>query len=356
MLYLTALILINAFLLSLIKKSLDRRILSTPNFSAKKTEYEKLLVENKKLKTGNHNLQNALDSIIALYDITEEICKSLDVDKVFIYFKEELNKYISVKDCKLLMVQESIKHFPIPLRKSLKVIAEGDFLEGKKVDLSLYKDCTIIPLNIQEELIGYLVADGLAGQDKEKFYILSQQFLLGIKRAILYEDVQELAIIDTLTNIFNRRHYLERFKEEIERSRKFNYKFCCLMIDIDYFKSFNDRYGHIVGDAILRELSKTIQENIRQIDLIGRYGGEEFSIILSETDKDAAQFAAQRIRLAIQDKRIRVYDEELKITVSIGISTFPYDGKDIERLIDKADTALYRAKQAGRNKVCLYGA
>jgi len=128
------------------------------------------------------------------------------------------------------------------------------------------------------------------------------------------------------------------------------------MIDIDYFKDFNDRYGHIVGDAILRELSRTIQENIRQIDLIGRYGGEEFSIILSQTDKDAAQFVAERIRLAIQDKRIRVYDEELKITVSIGISTYPYDGKGIERLIDKADSALYQAKQAGKNKVCAYKA
>ena len=128
------------------------------------------------------------------------------------------------------------------------------------------------------------------------------------------------------------------------------------MIDIDYFKDFNDRYGHIVGDAILRELSRAIQETIRQIDLIGRYGGEEFSIILSETDKDAARLAAERIRKAIEDRHIRVYGEELKITVSIGISTYPYDGEDIERLIDKADSALYQAKQAGRNRVCTFGA
>ncbi len=327
MLYLTALILINAFLLSLIKKSLDRRILSTPNFSAKKTEYEKLLVENKKLKTGNHNLQNALDSIIALYDITEEICKSLDVDKVFIYFKEELNKYISVKDCKLLKGESGLPE---------------------------YKGYTLFPLKIQDEFIGNLAVEGLKEEDKERFYILSQQFLLGIKRAILYEGVQALSIIDSLTNVFNRRYYLERFKEELERSIKFNYVFSCLMVDIDYFKSFNDRYGHIVGDAILRELSKTIQENIRQIDLLGRYGGEEFSIILSETDKDAASFAAERIRKAIEERRIKVYDEELKITVSIGVSNYPSDAKDMKTLIDKADSALYLAKQAGRNKVCLY--
>jgi len=311
-----------------LKKRLDKSI-DASNYDRIKDEYNNLLAENKKLKTANQNLQNALDSIIALYDITEQMSKSLDADKMFSYFRDEVNKYIRVNDLR--------------------------FLKGK-VDLSLYKDYTFSPLKIQEELIGYLAADGLRAEDKERFYILSQQFLLGVKRAILYQDVQELAIIDILTSVFNRRYYLERFKEELERSKKFNYKFCCLMIDIDYFKDFNDRYGHIVGDAILRELSRTIQENIRQIDLIGRYGGEEFSIILSQTDKDAAQFVAERIRLAIQDKRIRVYDEELKITVSIGISTYPYDGKGIERLIDKADSALYQAKQAGKNKVCAYKA
>lgn len=330
MLNLIVLVFISALLLISLKKRLDRSIINTPDFNRIKDRHDNLFAENKKLKTVNHNLENTLDSIIALYDITKQICKSLDADKVFSNFRDEINKYIRVSDCK--------------------------FLKEKKVDLSLYKDCAIIPLNIQEEPIGYLVADGLRGEDKERFYILSQQFLLGIKRAVLYKSVQELAIIDSLTNVFNRRYYLERFREEIERSRKFNYKFSCLMIDIDYFKDFNDRYGHIVGDAILRELSRTIQENIREIDLIGRYGGEEFSIILSETDKDAASFAAERIRKAIEEKSIKVYDEELKITVSIGVSTYPQDGKDMARLIDRADSALYKAKQSGRNKVCLYGA
>ena len=330
MLNLIVLVLFSALLLISLKKRLDRSIINTPDFNRIKDRCDNLVAENEKLKTANHNLENTLDSIMALYDITGQICKSLDADKVFSNFRDEINKYIRVSDLR--------------------------FLKGEKADLSLYKDCTIIPLNIQEELIGYLVADGLGLEDKERFHILSQQFLLGIKRAVLYKGVQELAITDSLTCVFNRRYYLERFKEEIERSRKFNYKFSCLMIDIDYFKDFNDRYGHVVGDAILRELSRTIQENIRQIDLICRYGGEEFSVILSETDKDAAGLAAERIRRAIEDRHVLVYDEELKITVSIGISTYPDDGKEIERLIDKADSALYQAKQTGRNKVCAFGA
>ncbi len=329
MLNLAVLVLFTLSLVTLLKKRLDRIIINMPKFKEISDEYKKLLAENEKLKTANSNLKNTLDGIIALYDITEKMNKTLDADKMFNYFRGEVNKYIRLNECA--------------------------FLKGR-ADLSQYKDCAIFPLKIEEELIGYLVAGGLKDEDKERFHILSQQFILGIKRATLYRGVQELAIIDGLTSAFNRRHYLERFREEMERSIKFNYIFSCLMIDIDYFKDFNDRYGHIVGDAILRELSRTIQENIRQIDLMCRYGGEEFSLVLSETDKDAARLAAERIRQAIQDQSIRVYDEELKITVSIGISSFPGDGKDIEMLIDKADSALYQAKQAGRNKVCLYEA
>ncbi|MDD4895027.1 MAG: GGDEF domain-containing protein, partial [Candidatus Omnitrophica bacterium] len=326
MLYLIALILINAFLLALFKKNLDKRIAAMPGFAGnERREYEKLLRENDKFKAGNRKLQNSLDGIIALYDLTKEISRYLEVDKVFSHFKEDLNKYISVKDCKL------IKAGPVPPECESYVL---------------------FPLTMKDELIGNLAVAGLQDEDQERFYILSQQFLLGIKRAVLYEGVQALCIIDGLTNVFNRRYYLERFKEELERSIKFNYVFSCVMVDIDYFKTFNDRYGHIVGDAILRDLSRTIQDNIRQVDLLSRYGGEEFSIILSEADKEAAHFAAERIRKAIEEKDIKVYDEDLKVTVSIGVSTYPTDGKDMETLIDNADSALYRAKQTGRNRVC----
>ena len=127
------------------------------------------------------------------------------------------------------------------------------------------------------------------------------------------------------------------------------------MVDIDHFKTFNDRYGHLVGDAILRSISDRIKENIRQVDLIGRYGGEEFSVILTETDKEGALLAAERIRRAVEANDINIYDESLKISVSIGIAVFPGDAVRPETLIEKADRALYQAKQTGRNKVCVCG-
>lgn len=279
-----------------------------------------------RLDKNASGLEDILEHKIALYDMAKDICKNLDKDKILESFYNQINKYIKVKECKMLLAD---------------------------ADTSRYKDYVIMPLEIEKELIGYLVASEMSSEDKDKFSILAHQFMLGIKRAFLYQRLQELAITDSLTGVFSRRYALERLEEEIERSRKFNYKFSAAMLDIDHFKNYNDRYGHLVGDAILREVSKATKESIRQIDLIGRYGGEEFLIILTETDKEQAALAGERIRKSIEDNTVRVYDEELKITVSVGISTFPDDAKDKALLIDRADMALYDAKKTGRNKVCV---
>ncbi|MFA6349647.1 MAG: GGDEF domain-containing protein [Candidatus Omnitrophota bacterium] len=216
------------------------------------------------------------------------------------------------------------------------------------------QDYVKLPLKIDTEDLGYLAVSGLDPNDINKFHILAQQFLLGIKRAVLYKKVQELAITDSLTQVFSRRYFLERFKEELERSKKYKHLFSFFMIDIDDFKSYNDRYGHLVGDAVLREIAKAIKENIRQVDLVGRYGGEEFSLILPETGKDQALVAAERIRQAVECKLIKVYDEDLRVTISIGISAFPKDGRSCQTIIERADQALYHAKQTGKNKTCNY--
>jgi len=218
----------------------------------------------------------------------------------------------------------------------------------------MHEGSLVFPLVIQQDTIGYLIASQIREEDKERFQILAQQFLIGLKRALLYKKMQELAITDSLTQLFSRRHFLDRFKEELNRSRKFKYSFSFLMVDIDKFKDFNDKYGHLVGDAILREVSRTIKETIRQIDFVGRYGGEELSVILVETDKEQARFAAERLRQAVEAKNIRVYDEELKVTISIGIATFSRGSETADKLIESADKALYAAKQAGRNRVCAY--
>jgi len=291
------------------------------------SKYAGLRQENTEIEQENLNLEDIADQNVALYDITRELCKSLEEEKVFAIFKNQLSRYIGVSDCKF--------------------IREG--AEPAKID-----DNTVLPLKIDKHMLGYLVAGSVKQEDAEKFQILAQQFLLGIKRAVLYQKVQAIAITDSLTGVFSRRYCLERFREEIERSKKFKHNFSFMMIDVDYFKNYNDKYGHLVGDAVLREVATTIKENIRQIDLVGRYGGEEFTVVLIESGKEQSKFVAERIRKAVEQKRIKVYDEDLRVTISIGVTTFPEDAGQAQSIIDKADQALYRAKEAGRNKVCLY--
>lgn len=274
----------------------------------------------------NTRLNKIFGETLALYELTKDICKSLEEEKVFAIFNKSLKKYIGIGDCRYIK---------------------------EAAGLIKYKDYMILPLNIEEnQIIGYLAVERISEADKEKFGILVQQLLIGLRRALLYQKVQSMTITDSLTGVYCRRYFLERFSEELSRSKKNKLHLTFLMIDIDNFKQFNDRYGHLVGDAILRQISQIISEVVRQIDFIGRYGGEEFSIVLAETDREQANFAAERIRQAIAAAAIRIYDEELKVTVSIGVSTFPDNALNMQDLIDMADQALYLAKETGKNRVC----
>lgn len=312
------------------KLFLDNYKSVSQNYKAIQSKYEGLIQENSSLIKGNDSLKKQLEETTALYDTTKEMCKYLDEDKVFGIFKEQAAKY--TKNCKC------------------------EFFDAGAVDLSGYdKGGIIVPLEVDRKKVGYLAAAGILENEREKFNILVQQFVLGIRRSVLYRRISDLAITDSLTGVLSRGHWFERFNQEVERSKKFKYACSLLMIDIDHFKPCNDRYGYLAGDAILKEVANKIKENIRQIDLVCRYGGEEFSAILTEIDKAEAVFAAERIRQAIEAKPIEVYDEDLKVTISIGISVFPEHGKEGQALLEKADHALYRAKQLGRNKVCVYG-
>jgi diguanylate cyclase (GGDEF)-like protein len=279
-----------------------------------------------KITGENKQLSKTLEDTETLYAVTKAICAHLTEEEVFRTFRDVVQRHVALPECHL--VKEEI---PYPQDPSF-----------------LY-----LPLELNQRILGTIVAGPVKESEKEKVTILSHQLLLGMKRVLLYQRVQELSIMDSLTGVFSRRYLLERFREEIQRSEKFGYRFCYLMLDIDHFKRYNDRYGHLVGDGILKEIVKGIKENIRQIDLVGRYGGEEFAVVLAETDKEGGLLAAERIRQNIEKKNILLYDEKLKATVSIGIAMYPDQADTLEALIEKADAALYRAKEEGRNRICL---
>lgn len=288
--------------------------------------YEQLVSLSREIRSDHDRLVKAFDETVALYDITKEITKHLDEEAVFSAFRERLRTYIRFEDC------QYFKEPPDP-----------------GYDQSL-------TLRLGGKVVGYLAASGVDNRDADKFLIMGGQFILGIKRAILYKKVQEMATYDSLTRVFTRRYWFERGRQEIDRSSRFGYTACCLMVDIDHFKEFNDRYGHLVGDAILVDISKIVRENIRQIDILGRYGGEEFCLLLSETGLDDGVYAAERIRQAIGQRQINAYDEKLRVTVSIGVALYSPGTASLENLIDTADQALYKAKDQGRNRVIAAGA
>ena len=328
MLYLVPLILFTLGASFLLKKVLSdsyrARIIS---FNELDSNFANTAKECAALKELNSSLGGELEGTVELYDVTKDICKSLDEGKIFNLFKERLSNYINITECQFI--------------KDAALLPKSD---------SFF----LLPLEVNRNRIGFLAVKGLREEEKDKFFILAQQFLLGIQRSLLYKKVQELTITDSLTALYSRRYFLEKLDEEIARSAKFKLKFSFLMIDIDHFKTINDSYGHLVGDAVIKDVSRIIKESVRQVDFIGRYGGEEISLVLIETAKPQALLVAERIRQAIENRVIAVYDETLKVTISIGISAFPHDAAESLKLIDKADIALYQAKQAGRNKVRIF--
>jgi diguanylate cyclase (GGDEF)-like protein len=211
-----------------------------------------------------------------------------------------------------------------------------------------------IPLLSENKFVGILTVENMPASDFERLSIVTMQFSLEMKKVLLYETVEALAITDSLTGLFTRRYFFERLTEELIRSKKHNLKLTFLMVDIDDFKKCNDTHGHLVGDVVLKEVSRLIRESVREIDLVARYGGEEFSLILPETDRKGALLVAERIRKKIEDNVFNAYDEKLKLTVSVGLSVYPEDADESEGLTEKADKAMYAAKNSGKNIVCEY--
>jgi diguanylate cyclase (GGDEF)-like protein len=163
-----------------------------------------------------------------------------------------------------------------------------------------------------------------------------------------------MASTDGLTGLNNHRTFQERLQQEIERARRFDTPLSLLMIDIDRFKKFNDTYGHTNGDEVLKIIARILKDNVRSIDFVARYGGEEFAVILPQVDLEGALVVAERIRRSAENYELVFNGHKERVTLSIGVATYPDDASNREQLIDHADKALYLAKRTGRNRLCSF--
>lgn len=223
------------------------------------------------------------------------------------------------------------------------------------------KSFMAIPLKAEGKIVGILYVNDFKPREFTKGQVsiaslLATQATFAIENIILLEKTELMAITDELTKLYNHRFFVKSLNDELKRTHRYKQKLSVVMIDVDFFKHYNDTHGHLMGNKVLREISHILKSSIRDIDIVARYGGEEFSIVLPQTDKDKALLTAERIRMAVEG--FKFYKGETqpggKVTISMGVATFPGDGKTPAELVGRADEALYKAKREGKNRVCLY--
>jgi diguanylate cyclase (GGDEF)-like protein len=216
-----------------------------------------------------------------------------------------------------------------------------------------------LPLNIKNKNLGLLAVShsesNAFGPEEKKFIsIISDESSIAINNAALHKKIKNLSITDGLTGLYCYRFFQSKLDEELTRAQRYQEPLSLVMIDIDGFKSVNDSHGHLAGDKILREISAILKSFCREVDIVCRYGGEEFIIILPETDKEGGFYLAERLRKAIKDREFKSpKNEPIRLTVSCGVASFPDSAKKKDELVKKADDALYRSKDEGKNKTSL---
>lgn len=339
-------------------------------FSKKTDELEKFLDITApfiSLKIQNILLSEKMQKHIDFHETMKNIAKIIETQYELNYvipiIGEMLDKfftdyliYIFIKD-----ENTGINVLAWPTACNDKKIIETTANPNLTKELSDDKKTYILPLVSETKTVGILAAkstgEEISPKDMEYLQQLSVQIATTINRANVYAEILKHATLDALTGFYNRRQLEERLKQEVSNAKRQKAPLCGIMTDIDFFKGVNDTYGHAVGDLVLKTIAKIIRGQLREYDIAGRYGGEEFSILLPFTKIHEAKLVAERLRETIASRSIDISkvnpdseDKTIQVTLSLGIYEMKENDND-EDLLKKADKALYQAKNTGRNKV-----
>lgn len=342
------------------------------------------------------NSQDELgESATSFNKLVEKLWEVLQMKAVVSSFSEMLNSHLELSELssetlKQLVINTNAKGGVILIEKSGELLVEASSgiknpleLEQNERILELYKtphrqkvefpndisidgvvldfrpkELLIEPIVYKETLIGVvlLVSDSVFTEnDLDKLSFFDQSLSLAFRNAITHSQMQKLAAIDSLTGVYNRRFGIIRLKEEYGRAIRSSTPVSLIMFDIDHFKNVNDTYGHLVGDKVLINISEIAALALREGDSLLRYGGEEFLCVLPGANRDDARVVAERIRRMVMDSVVRNFDQEIKVTISLGSVTFPHpEISTSEEFINLADKAMYKAKDNGRNNTVSY--
>lgn len=294
-----------------------------------------------------------LDDLISVYQFSSNqpnspnpsFNKQVQRIKVSLHDKNEnLLTLVAQEGMPLHLTKETIENYRnSPIMQSLKS-----------------EELVLIPLKAKDKINGIIVADNfitrdpISKDDLHMLTMLANQAGLAIENSQLYEKTVMLAQMDSLTELWNHGYFQFLLQTEMEKTKAAKTPLSLIMLDIDYFKIYNDTLGHQAGDKILTELASLLKDQSRKMDFVCRYGGEEFAVILPQTDKQEAFLIAERLRVDIEKHAFTHEDifPTKKLTVSLGISSFPEDGLSPAELILASDKALYQAKNKGRNNTC----
>ena len=332
-----------------------------------------IIEENKKLK-----------EYLALYELGKMLTSTLDLSKVYDNILILFENFI--KNCAVVVYNADItkecdmKGFSGFERASMIDAKDAlmDYINNPRLekaeeriesniyiydtrDLSLFSNTgfekvIILPIENAEKSSGFVFvfADAITEEKKECLNFVKEQIGLAVDNSLRYLNAQEMAYMDELTKVYNIRYLYVALENELKRAERFGTFISILFLDLDYFKKVNDTHGHLVGSRLLIEIASEIKKSVRGIDIVIRYGGDEFVVICTETDTDLALKVAERIRRRIEEREFFKEDgHPVKITASIGIATYPVHGEMKSELIDLADKAMYRGKELSRNVVCM---
>lgn len=325
------------------------------------------------------HLEQQVGSLMNLFEIARDFSECMDFATLTDFLLKKLSSELSFENMRIYVAPKTeydlktakFKVHEMTLQgvaETVRVLTDAeavDFDVMKTTKALTRRDQTWYFPILEGESVGAVFSiAGVREDDLARVEVLSAYLVLLIKKIKLYETVHELAIIDELTQVFVRHHFTERLEEEIKRSIRFKLPLAVLMLDIDHFKRYNDEFGHLVGDATLKEVADLLKKNLRRVDLVGRYGGEEFVVAMPETKLPNALEIAERIRSNIARQDFQVYGDKTKVTVSQGLEMFevseledPAKGDAAviaSDLVRHADEAMYKAKEEGRNRVCYF--
>ncbi len=299
-------------------------------------------------------LREKLSRYLVLSEVSLKLTTTLKQERIYSIIKEYLKQIFPGK--KIIITTGEGNEYSRWVKSKGSSLLVGNIGKDYRFSTQDQDFVSLIecPLLRRQEVFGTLRVESgeemFSPQDLRMLGTVAAISTIALGKARLFSRIQELSVRDSLTGLFTHKYFKERIDEEIRRSARFKEEFSLLMMDIDKFKDFNDYFGHRAGDRVLKKVAAAVKESVRETDIVGRYGGEEFSVLLLNIQKEDAREIAENIRKKIEGLHFDFDGKEVGVTVTIGGSSFP-ENPTGEAILKNADQAMYKGKRSGRNKV-----